>query len=195
VQYKTFGRRTGLRVSELALGTANFGTGWGHGAERDEAKRVFDGYVEAGRNFIDTADRYQVDQSETLVGEFIAADRDHFVLATKYPLGAVPNGGISRTGNSRKNMVRSVEQSLNRLKTDRIALYWAHFANGVTPIKEILRAFDRTPTRSLQAGCRPSRKAVGAASGTPISCRNLATLSSRNIGPRAALRIPISISG
>jgi hypothetical protein len=66
VQYKTFGRRTGLRVSELALGTANFGTGWGHGAERDEAKRVFDGYVEANGNFIDTADRYQVGQSETL---------------------------------------------------------------------------------------------------------------------------------
>jgi aryl-alcohol dehydrogenase-like predicted oxidoreductase len=142
VQYKTFGRRTGLRVSELALGTGNFGTGWGHGAERDEAKRVFDGYVEAGGNFIDTADSYQVGQSETLVGEFIAADRDHFVLATKYTLGAVPNGGISRTGNSRKNMVRSVEESLKRLKTDRIDLYWAHFADGVTPIEEILRAFD-----------------------------------------------------
>jgi aryl-alcohol dehydrogenase-like predicted oxidoreductase len=80
VQYKTFGRRTGLRVSELAVRTGNFGTGWGHGAERDEAKRVFDGYVEAGGNFIDTADRYQVGQSETLVGEFIAADREHFVL-------------------------------------------------------------------------------------------------------------------
>lgn len=144
MRYKIFGRRTGLRVSELALGAGNFGTGWGHGAEREEAKKIFDGYVEAGGNFIDTADSYQVGQSEELVGEFIAADRDHFVLATKYTLGTSPKGGdgISRTGNSRKNMVRSLEASLKRLKTDRIDLYWAHMADGVTPIEEIVRAFD-----------------------------------------------------
>ncbi len=142
MRYKIFGRRTGLRVSELALGTGNFGTGWGHGAEREEAKKIFDGYVEAGGNFIDTADGYQFGQSEELVGEFIAADRDHFVVATKYTFGAVPNGGISRTGNSRKNMVRSVEASLKRPKTDRIDLYWAHLADGVTPIEEIVRGFD-----------------------------------------------------
>jgi aryl-alcohol dehydrogenase-like predicted oxidoreductase len=142
MRYKIFGRRTGLRVSELALGAGNFGTRWGHGAKREEAKKVFDAYVEAGGNFIDTADTYQFGESEELVGEFIAADRDNFVLATKYTLGTTDKDGISRTGNSRKNMVRSVEDSLKRLKTDRIDLYWAHFADGVTPMEEIVRAFD-----------------------------------------------------
>jgi aryl-alcohol dehydrogenase-like predicted oxidoreductase len=142
MRYKIFGRRTGLRVSELALGAGNFGTRWGHGAERGEAKKVFDAYVEAGGNFIDTADSYQFGESEEIVGDFIAADRDYFVLATKYTLGTNDAYGISRTGNSRKNMVRSVEESLERLKTDRIDLYWAHFADGMTPMEEIVRGFD-----------------------------------------------------
>jgi aryl-alcohol dehydrogenase-like predicted oxidoreductase len=142
MRYKIFGRRTGLRVSELALGAGNFGTRWGHGAERNEAKKVFDAYVEAGGNFIDTADTYQFGESEELVGEFIASDRDNFVITTKYTLGTTSTDGISRTGNSRKNMVRSVEGSLKRLKTDRIDLYWVHFADGVTPMEEIARAFD-----------------------------------------------------
>ncbi|MCQ4094222.1 aldo/keto reductase [Erwinia persicina] len=142
MKYTTFGRNTGLRVSELALGTGNFGTGWGYGSEREEAKQVFDSYAEAGGNFIDTADAYQFGQSEQLVGEFIAAERDHFVVATKYTLGASPAGGISRTGNSRKNMIQSVESSLKRLKTDRIDLLWAHFDDQLTPLEEIVRAFD-----------------------------------------------------
>jgi aryl-alcohol dehydrogenase-like predicted oxidoreductase len=142
MRYEIFGRRTGLRVSELALGAANFGTRWGYGAERQDAKRVFDAYVEAGGNFIDTADSYQFGESEELVGEFIAADRDYFVVATKYTLGTTATDGISRTGNSRKNMIRSLEASLERLKTDRIDLYWAHFADGMTPREEIIRAFD-----------------------------------------------------
>src|SRR5918995_3364786 len=142
MRYKIFGRRAGLRVSEVALGAANFGTRWGHGAERDGAKKVFDAYVNAGGNFIDTADSYQFGESEELVGEFIAADRDYFVVATKYTLGTHASDGISRTGNSRKNMTRSVEASLKRLKTERIDLYWAHFADGMTPMEEIMRAFD-----------------------------------------------------
>jgi aryl-alcohol dehydrogenase-like predicted oxidoreductase len=142
MRYKIFGRRTGLRVSELALGAANFGTRWGHGAARDDAQRLFDGYVDAGGNFIDTADSYQFGESEELVGDFIAADRDYFVVATKYTLGTTATDGVSRTGNSRKNMIRSLEASLKRLKTDRIDLYWAHFADGMTPMEEIIRAFD-----------------------------------------------------
>ncbi len=142
MRYKLFGRHTGLRVSELVLGTGNFGTGWGHGAERDEAKKIFDGYVEAGGNFLDTADTYQAGQSEVLLGEFIAANRDHFVLATKYTLGATPGDGISRTGNSRLSMVGAVDASLKRLKTDRIDLHWVHMADGVTPAEEIVRGFD-----------------------------------------------------
>ena len=142
MRYKIFGRSTGLRVSELGLGTGNFGTRWGHGAEPGEAKKIFDGYVAAGGNFIDTADTYQVGQAEELVGEFIAADRDHFVVATKFTLGVSAQSRMSETGNSRKNMLRSVDASLNRLKTDRIDLYWAHMADAVTPMEEILRAFD-----------------------------------------------------
>nr|WP_253937892.1 aldo/keto reductase [Dickeya dadantii] len=142
MHYTTFGRNTGLRVSELALGTGNFGTRWGYGSEKEEAKQVFDRYTNAGGNFIDTADAYQFGQSEQMVGEFIAADRDHFVVATKYTLSAMPDAGISQTGNSRKNMISSVENSLKRLKTDRIDILWAHFDDQLTPLEEIVRTFD-----------------------------------------------------
>lgn len=142
MHYKVFGRKTGLRVSELALGAGNFGTGWGHGAERDEARRIFEGYLEAGGNFIDTANGYQGGQSEAMLGELIGPERDRLVVATKYSLGTTPAASISHTGNSRKNMVRAVEESLKRLKTDHIDLFWAHMSDGVTPMEEILRGFD-----------------------------------------------------
>jgi aryl-alcohol dehydrogenase-like predicted oxidoreductase len=71
MNYKIFGRRTGLRVSELALGTGNFGTGWGYGSEPADARKMFDRFAQAGGTFIDTADTYQFGQSERLVGEFI----------------------------------------------------------------------------------------------------------------------------
>ncbi|WP_145539678.1 aldo/keto reductase [Yersinia kristensenii] len=142
MKYTTFGRNSGLRVSELALGTGNFGTAWGYGSEKEEAKQVFDRFADAGGNFIDTADTYQFGQSEQLVGEFIAAERDRFVVATKYTLGAQPDAGITQTGNSRRNMIASVESSLKRLNTDRIDLLWAHFDDQLTPLEEIVRAFD-----------------------------------------------------
>jgi aryl-alcohol dehydrogenase-like predicted oxidoreductase len=142
MRYTTFGHRTGLRVSEYALGTANFGTGWGAGAEPDEARRIFDRFAEAGGTFLDTADTYQFGESEELTGKFISADRDHFVLATKFTLGATPQPGISTTGNSRKNMVASVEASLKRLGTDYIDLLWVHFPDQLTPMEEILRGLD-----------------------------------------------------
>ena len=87
MHYRTFGRLTGLRVSEYALGAGNFGTGWGTGAEPAEARRIFDRFAEAGGTLIDTAESYQLGESETLLGEFLAADRDHFVVATKYSMG------------------------------------------------------------------------------------------------------------
>ncbi|MEX5582492.1 aldo/keto reductase [Pseudomonas lurida] len=140
---KVFGRRSGLLVSELALGTGNFGTGWGHGAERDEAKQIFDGYLEAGGNFLDTANGYQFGQAEKLLGEFIASERDNLVVATKYTLRTQPSDeGTIRLGNNRKNLVRSVEESLKRLNTDRIDLLWAHMSDNVTPMEEILRGLD-----------------------------------------------------
>ncbi|MET8403181.1 aldo/keto reductase [Streptomyces sp900116325] len=85
MRYTTFGRRTGLRVSQYALGTGNFGTGWGAGAEPDEARRMFDRFAEAGGNFLDTADEYQFGESETMLGQFLGADRDDFVVATSSP--------------------------------------------------------------------------------------------------------------
>ncbi len=142
MRYKLFGRGTGLRVSELALGCGTFGTRWGYGSEPVEAQQVFDGYVEAGGNFLDTADSYQVGQSEELVGQFISGRRHEFVLATKFTLGLRPGSPLLAVGNSRKTMVRSVEASLKRLNTDRIDLYWVHMADGVTSSEEIVRGLD-----------------------------------------------------
>ncbi|MEX3960461.1 aldo/keto reductase [Trinickia sp. EG282A] len=142
MRYKLFGKHTGLRVSELVLGTGNFGTRWGYGSEPDEARCIVDAYAEAGGNFIDTADSYQFGEAEEILGELLAGRRDEFVLATKFSQRASPHDGILVTGNSRKAMISSVEASLRRLKTDRIDLYWVHYADGVTPIEEIVRGFD-----------------------------------------------------
>lgn len=142
MRYTTFGRRTGLRVSEYALGTGNFGTGWGAGTERDEAKAIFDRFVDAGGNFIDTASNYQVGQAEKLVGEFIHADREDLVVATKFAFDASLEPKVSRTGNARKNLRRSVEDSLARLNTDYIDVLYVHYPDALTPIEELLRGMD-----------------------------------------------------
>ena len=142
MRYKLFGQHTGLRVSELVLGTGNFGTRWGHGTEPDEARRILDAYADAGGNFIDTADSYQFGQSEEILGDLLQGRRDDFVVATKFTQRASPKDGILVTGNSRKAMMSSVEASLKRLKTDHIDLYWVHYSDGVTPIEEIVRGFD-----------------------------------------------------
>lgn len=142
MRYTTFGRNTGLRVSELALGTGSFGTGWGHGAEPAEARRLYDRYLGVGGNFIDTADTYQNGESETLLGEFIASERDRLVVASKYTLGVNDKVGIAVTGNSRKAMRAAVEGSLRRLRTDYLDLYWVHMADGLTPVEEIVRGLD-----------------------------------------------------
>lgn len=134
---------TGLRVSELVLGTANFGSAWGgHGTEQDEARRIFNAYADAGGNFLDTANGYQDGQSEEFLGNLLAGRRNEFVLGTKFAVKTNATSGILVTGNSRQAMVSSVEASLKRLKTDRIDLYWAHVSDGVTPIEEIVRGFD-----------------------------------------------------
>jgi aryl-alcohol dehydrogenase-like predicted oxidoreductase len=142
MRYRLFGKHTGLRVSELVLGTGTFGTRWGHGSEPDEAKRILDAYAEAGGNFIDTADSYQFGESEEILGRLLVGRRDEFVLATKFTQSAQANAGLLVTGNSRRAMVSSLEASLKRLNTDRIDLYWAHYADGVTPMEEIVRGFD-----------------------------------------------------
>lgn len=132
---------SGLRVSEICLGTMTFGTEWGWGTDKAGSQKIFDAYAEAGGNFIDTANRYTEGTSERFVGEFIKADRDHFVLATKYTLFD-KLGDPNYSGNHRKNMVRSVEASLARLNTDFIDLLWVHAWDGLTPIQEVMRGLD-----------------------------------------------------
>jgi len=139
--YATFGR-TGLQLSRLALGTGNFGTGWGYGAEPETAIAILDAYAAAGGNVIDSADVYQFGQSEEILGKALEGRREDFVLATKFTNGAAPNANRLVTGNSRKAMVASVEASLRRLKTDRIDLYWVHHPDGQTPMEEIVRGLD-----------------------------------------------------
>jgi len=143
MKYKLLGR-SGLRVSELALGTMTFGEDWGWGASREVSKKIFDHYVEAGGNFIDTACNYTEGTSERYVGEFAQSEREHLVLATKYTLRgnewsqSDPNFG----GNARKNMMQSVNASLERLNTDYIDLFWLHMWDGTTPVDEVMRGLD-----------------------------------------------------
>lgn len=140
MNYKLLGK-SGLRVSELALGTMGFGQDWGWGQSRQESKTIFDAYANAGGNFIDTAVNYTNGSSETFVGEFTESDRGHFVISTKYTL-ARRQGDPNASGNHRKNMVESVNTSLKRLRTDYIDLYWLHAWDYTTPLDEALRALD-----------------------------------------------------
>jgi aryl-alcohol dehydrogenase-like predicted oxidoreductase len=140
MRYKLLGR-SGLRVSELALGTMTFGEEWGWGAPKDECRQVFDAYATAGGNFIDTANRYTEGTSEKFVGEFIHRDREHFVLATKYTL-KMRNGDPNFAGNHRKNLVQSVNASLKRLNTDYIDVLWVHAWDFLTPVEEVMRGLD-----------------------------------------------------
>ncbi|MCH7965082.1 MAG: aldo/keto reductase [Bacteroidetes bacterium] len=140
MNYKLFGK-SGLRVSELALGTMTFGEEWGWGVNKEESKKVFYMYANAGGNFIDTANRYTEGTSEEYVGEFIKADRDHFVVATKYTL-FTKRDDPNFSGNHRKNMMQALDASLKRLNTDFIDLYWLHAWDFTTPEDEILRALD-----------------------------------------------------
>jgi aryl-alcohol dehydrogenase-like predicted oxidoreductase len=143
MRYKLLGR-SGLRVSELSLGTMTFGEDWGWGASKSESKKIFDAYAEAGGNFIDTACNYTEGTSEKFVGEFVASDRDYFVIATKYTLRPQeandmdPNFG----GNNRKNLMRSVEASLKRLNTDFIDLLYLHMWDYTTSVEEVMRGLD-----------------------------------------------------
>jgi aryl-alcohol dehydrogenase-like predicted oxidoreductase len=141
MNYRLFGR-TGLRASELILGTMTFGEAWGDfGANAAESKKVFNAYVERGGNFIDTANGYTNGQSEEIVGNLLGAERERFILATKYtfnPTADDPNAG----GNHRKSIVRSLDASLKRLKTDYIDVYWLHAWDFTTPVEEVMRALD-----------------------------------------------------
>jgi aryl-alcohol dehydrogenase-like predicted oxidoreductase len=140
MRYLLFGP-TGLRVSELCLGTMTFGEEWGWGSPPDQCRAIFDAYLDAGGNFIDTANYYTAGTSETILGDLIASQRDRLVLATKYTLAMKP-GDLNSGGNHRKNLMQSVEGSLRRLRTEYIDLLWLHAWDYTTPIEEVMRALD-----------------------------------------------------
>lgn len=147
VNYRALGR-SGLIVSPLALGTMTFGTG-GWGASKEVSRDIFKTYIEAGGNFIDTADIYSQGVSEEMVGEFILEMnlRDQVVLSTKFAFNSSSSplstqqalGNPNAGGAGAKNIHRALEGSLKRLKTDYIDLYWMHIWDGVTPVEEIIQ--------------------------------------------------------
>ena len=143
MKYKLLGR-SGLKVSELCLGAMGFGTESGWGADKETSFKIMESFANAGGNFIDTANIYKFGTSEKIIGEFISSrDRDYWVIATKYSLKdneTVTN--VNGTGNNRKNMMRSVEQSLKRLQTDFIDVLYLHIWDNLTSIDEVLRGMD-----------------------------------------------------
>jgi aryl-alcohol dehydrogenase-like predicted oxidoreductase len=140
MRYRLLGN-SGLRVSEAALGTMTFGEEWGWGAGKEEARKVYDAFRDAGGNFIDTANLYTNGTSESYLGEFMEGHRQSVVMATKYT-NAAPGNDPNAGGNQRKNMMQSVEASLKRLKTDYIDLYWVHIWDQITPVEEVMRGLD-----------------------------------------------------
>jgi aryl-alcohol dehydrogenase-like predicted oxidoreductase len=137
-EYTTLGR-TGLRVSPLCMGTMTFGTEWGWGADEKVSKEMFDRYLDAGGNFLDTADAYTNGHSEEMIGKFVSEGklRDRVAIATKFTFNAQP-GNPNAGGNGRKNIYRAIEGSLRRLQTDYVDLYYLHAWDMVTPVEEVI---------------------------------------------------------
>lgn len=140
MEYNLFGR-TGMRVSRLALGTMTFGTAWQFGADRTECAAILDAYLEGGGNFIDTADKYTDGEAEDILGSLLGPRRDRVILATKYGL-CTDSDDPNSLGNGRRNLVRSVESSLKRLKIDHIDLLWVHAWYFENPVEDTIRALD-----------------------------------------------------
>jgi Aldo/keto reductase family len=162
MKYRLLGK-SGLRVSEAALGTMTFGDEWGWGSPKAEAQKVYETYREAGGNFLDTANFYTSGTSEKFLGEFIKGHRESVVLATKYS-NAAPGNDPNAAGNLRKSMMQAVEASLKRLQTDYIDLYWVHIWDGITPVEEscgawmtsfVRERFSTSASRTLPLGGSP----------------------------------------
>lgn len=142
MDYYTLGG-TGLKVSRLALGAMTFGDDWGWGADEANAHQLFDAYLEAGGNFIDTADMYTNGNSERMLGRFVkdSGTRDRVIISTKFSYNVEP-GNPNAGGNGRKNILRAVEGSLQRLGADYIDVYMLHTWDQVTPAAEVMRTLD-----------------------------------------------------
>lgn len=186
MRYKLLGR-SGLRVSELCLGTLTFGEDWGFGASREECRAIFEAFTAAGGNFIDTACNYTFGSSEQIVGELVASDRDRFVIGSKFTMTTNPKDP-NRSGNHRKNLVTSVSASLKRLGTDYLDLLWLHQWDFTTSVEEVMRGLDDL--------VRSGKVLYVGVSDTPawiISRANmLADL--RGWSPFAALQLPYSLA-
>ena len=141
--YVTLGR-SGLRVSPLCLGTMTFGTEWGWGSSVDDAKRIMDAYAARGGNFLDTANMYTKGHSEKIIGDHVGKHphkRERTVIATKFMSSMHPRDPNSG-GAGRKAVIDQCHESLRRLQTDYIDLYWLHFWDHFTPIDETMRTLD-----------------------------------------------------
>lgn len=141
MRYQLLGK-SGLRVSELCLGTMTFGDTWGWGASKEVSRQMFDLFAEAGGNYIDSSVNYTDGTAETLLGEFLQGRRDQFVVTTKYTLTKPDSTDPNSGGNSRKNMMKSVERSLKHLQTESIDVYYLHMWDYMTPVEEVMRGLD-----------------------------------------------------
>lgn len=143
MRYKLFGR-SGLRVSELCLGTMTFGEEWGYGTSMEGSEKIWNTYLEAGGNFIDTANRYTDGTSEKYIGALIkkSGQRNDLVIASKYSLITKVGDGINASGNHRKNMLQTVESSLKRLELEYLDILYVHAWDFTTQIEEVLRGMD-----------------------------------------------------
>ena len=167
--------RSGLRVSPFCLGAMTFGEDWGWGSNVEDSQRILDRFIELGGNFIDTANGYTKGHSEKIIGDRIGrypARRDRLVIATKFFTNMYrgdPNGG----GASRKSLVAACDESLRRLQTDYIDLYWMHCWDRFTPIEETVRALDDLVCagKVRYIGCS-NVPAWGVAVGLPSSLSN-----------------------
>ena len=141
MRYQTFGRQTGLRLSEYVLGTANFGSA-PSAAGLEGSRAIFEAYVAAGGTTFDVSNIYQNGEAERILGELLGRERDDFAVITKYGGSRQAQVRPGTTGNSRKTMIRSLEESLRRLNTDYVDVFMPHFPDGVTPMTEILAGLE-----------------------------------------------------
>jgi aryl-alcohol dehydrogenase-like predicted oxidoreductase len=136
--------RSGIRVSPLCLGAMTFGQDWGWGSPPEDSARILDRYLELGGNFIDTANIYTKGHSEKIIGAHLGkttSKRQRAVIATKF-FGSMLNGDPNSGGSGRKAVVAACDESLRRLQTDYIDLYWMHCWDKNTPIEETMRTLD-----------------------------------------------------
>ena len=141
MRYRLLGK-SGLRVSQVALGTMTFGTAADWSRPEEECRPIFDTFAEAGGNFVDTANMYTGGESESIVGRLVKADRDRFVIASKYANAVPGSGDPNAAGMHRKSLTRSLDASLKRLGVDYIDLYFVHWWDFTTPVEEVQRALD-----------------------------------------------------